>query len=137
MAEQQYKLAIQNSAEAVNAINNLSRLKNRSGEYNTAVVLALQGLSQTQNPEWQAALYKNLGWARLKQKRYSEAKIHLQKATQLDSERTDAYCLLAQTQEALGEISNAKISWEVCLLAESNLPEVQVWRQQILDRLLQ
>lgn len=137
LAEQQYKLAIQNSAEAVNAVNNLSRLKNRSGEYDTAVALALQGLSQTQNPEWQAALSKNLGWARLKQKRYSEAKTHLQKATQLDSERTDAYCLLAQTQEALGEMSNAKISWEVCLLAESNLPEVQVWRQQILDRLLQ
>lgn len=136
LAEQQYKLAIQNSAEAVNAVNNLSRLKNRSGEYNTAVALALQGLSQTQNPEWQAALHKNLGWARLKQNRYSEAKTHLQKATQLDSERTDAYCLLAQTQEALGEMSNAKISWEVCLLVESNLPEVQVWRQQILDRLL-
>lgn len=136
LAEQQYKLAIQNSNKAVNAINNLSRLKNRSGEYDKAVALALQGLSQTQNPEWQAALHKNLGWARLEQKRYVEAKNHLQKSTQLDSERTDAYCLLAQTQEALGEMSNARISWEVCLLAESDLPEVQGWRQQILDRIL-
>lgn len=135
-AYQQYKLAIQSSKQAVNAVNNLSRLMNRKGEYLTAVVLALKGLSQTKNPEWQSALYKNLGWARLEQKRYTEAMTHLQKAIQLDPQRTDAYCLLAQTQEALGEMSNARISWEVCLLTDSSLPEVQVWRQQILNRIL-
>ena len=38
-------------------------------------------------------------------------------------------------EEALGEIGEARISWEVCLIAQSSLPEVQVWRQQILHRL--
>ena len=136
-AEQQYRLAMQKSNQAVNAVNNLSRLKNRNEEYTQAAALALQGLNRTHNPQWQAALYKNLGWARLKQKRYSEAKSYLLKAIGLDNERTDAYCLLAQLQEALGEISPARISWEVCLIAKSNLPEVQVWRQQILERLWQ
>lgn len=137
LAEQQYKLAIQSSKEAVNAISNLARLKNKSGEYEVAVDLAIQGLKMTQNPEWQAALYKNLGWAQLAQKQYTQAQTNLQRAKDLDPQRTDAYCLLAQAQEALGDIVNARFSWEVCLLSNSNLPEVQEWRQQILNRLLQ
>lgn len=137
LAEQQYKLAIQSSKEAVNAISNLARLKNKSEEYDQAAKLAIQGLNMTQNPEWQAALYKNLGWAQLAQKQYTQAKTNLQLAKDLDPQRTDAYCLLAQAQEALSEIANARISWEVCLLSNSSLPEVQEWRQQILDRLLQ
>ena len=137
LAAQQYKLAIDSSKEAVNAVSNLARIKNKRGEYDRGVKLAQQGLSQTQNPEWQAALYKNLGWAQLGLKQYGKAKINLQKAKELDPQRTDAYCLLAQVQEALREMSDARVSWEVCLLANSSLPEVQEWRQQILDRLIQ
>lgn len=138
LAEQQYKLAIEIDRDrAVGAINNLARLKNMQKESEAAAALALQGLSHAQDPQAQAALYKNLGWARLEQKRYVEAKDFLQKAAQLDSERIDAYCLLAQAQEALGEMDSTRISWEVCLIANSSLPEVQVWRQQILDRLLE
>lgn len=137
LAEQQYESAIKvNSNLAVDAITNLSRLKNRSGEYDDAVTLSLQALGKTKDPGSQAASYKNLGWARLEQKKYAEAKELLQKATQLDSSRTDAYCLLAQAQEALGEVSAANISWEVCLITNSSLPEVQAWRQQVLQRLL-
>lgn len=137
LAEQQYKLAIQsNSNLAVDAMTNLSRLKNKSGEYEQAVALSLQALSKTKDPGSQAASYKNLGWARLEQKHYAEAKAHLQRAIQLDPQRADAYCLLALTQEALGETSNARISGEVCLITNSSLPEVQVWRPQVLQRLL-
>lgn len=137
LAEQQYESAIKvNSNLAVDAITNLSRLKNRSGEYDDAVTLSLQALSKTKDPGSQAASYKNLGWARLEQKNYTEAKEYLQMATELDSSRTDAYCLLAQAQEALGEVSAANISWEVCLITNSSLPEVQAWRQQVLQRLL-
>ncbi|URD48376.1 serine/threonine-protein kinase [Chroococcidiopsis sp. CCNUC1] len=136
LAEQQYKLAIGIDRDrAVGAINNLSRLGNLNGEYDAAIKLAQEGLSKTQVPDSQAALYKNLGWAKFGQKRYLAAKNHLQKSLQLDPQRVDAYCLLAQTQEALGE--SAKLSWEVCLLASSDLPEVQEWRQQILQRLWQ
>ncbi|WDD36188.1 tetratricopeptide repeat protein (plasmid) [Nostoc sp. UHCC 0926] len=136
LAEIQYKLAIQNSNGDAQPLNNLSRLKNLTGDYNTAVSLALNGLQKTKDLESQATLYKNLGWAKLGQKKYSEAKEYLEKATDLDSKRTDAYCLLAQVHEALGEINHARISWEVCLVAESNQLEVQKWRKQVLKRLL-
>ena len=136
LAEQQYRLAIKlNSNSAVDAMTNLSRLLNKKGKYAEANALSLQALAKTKNSLAQAAAYKNIGWSRFKQKRYLEAEDYLHKATNLDAQRVDAYCLLAQVQEALGEISEARISWEVCLIAQSSLPEVQVWRQQILHRL--
>ncbi len=135
LAEKQYKLAIKMSREAIPAINNLSRLKILDGKYNVAIALAQSGLQKTENIKLQSTLYKNLGWAKLELKRYSEAKADLEKSTKLDA-RTDAYCLLAQAQEALGEINNARLTWEICLIAESNQLEVQQWRLQILKRLL-
>jgi serine/threonine protein kinase len=138
LAEQQYRLAIKYSNnQAMNAVSNLARLKNLQEKYSEAAALALQGLNRTQNREWQAGLYKNLGWARFKQQRYTEAEDYLQKSVKLDSERVDAYCLLAQMYEAVGNLSKAKIYWEVCLLSRSGLPEVQKWREQVLRRLLQ
>lgn len=134
LAEQQYKLAIQSSEHAVPAVNNLSRLKNISGDYSAAEALALQGLQKAKDPEVQASLYKNLGWALLEQKHYAEAKTNLQKSTQLDQERTDAYCLLAQVQEKLNVRSEAKMYWEFCLILNSSLPEVRKWREQVLER---
>ncbi|MHC5753806.1 MAG: protein kinase domain-containing protein [Nostoc sp.] len=133
LAEQQYKLAIQSSEQAIPAVNNLSRLKNIMGDYSAAEALALQGLQKDKDPEVQASLYKNLGWALLEQKRYAEAKTNLQKSTELDQERTDAYCLLAQVQEALNIRSKAKMYWEFCLILNSSLPEVQKWREQVLE----
>lgn len=136
LAEQQYNLAISYSnSSAVDAITNLSRLKNKSGNYKAAVALSLQALSKTKDPGSQAASYKNLGWAKLAQKQYGEARNYLEKATQLDPNRTDAYCLLAQTEEALKNTTNAKLAWEVCLIASSDLPEVHTWRQQLLQRI--
>ncbi|MHC5598567.1 MAG: protein kinase domain-containing protein [Nostoc sp.] len=135
LAEKQYKLAIEMSREAIPAINNLSRLKILSGKYNLAITLAQSGLQKTENVKLQSTLYKNLGWAKLELKRYAEAKADLEKSTKLDA-RTDAYCLLAQAQEALGEINDARLTWEICLIAESNQLEVQQWRLQILKRLL-
>ncbi|QFS52476.1 protein kinase domain-containing protein [Nostoc sphaeroides] len=135
LAEKQYKLAIEMSREAIPAINNLSRLKILDGKYNVAIALAKSGLQKTENIQLQSTLYKNLGWAKLELKRYAEAKADLEKSTKLDA-RTDAYCLLAQAQEALGEINDARLTWEICLIAESNQLEVQQWRLQILKRLL-
>lgn len=135
LAEEQYRLAIQMSTEAIPAINNLSRLKILDGKYNVAIALAQSGLQETKNTKFRSTLYKNLGWAKLELKRYTEAKSDLEKSTKLDA-RTDAYCLLAQAQEALGEINEARLTWEICLIAESNQLEVQQWRLQILKRLL-
>jgi serine/threonine protein kinase len=138
-AEQQYKLSIKyGKNQPMNAVNNLSRLKNIQEKYSEAAQLALEGLKGTSDPVWQAALYKNLGWARFKQQRYTEAKDYLQKSVKLDSRRVDAHCLLAKTQEALGDLDNARVHWEVCLISNnSGLPEISEWKQQILQRIFQ
>jgi serine/threonine protein kinase len=135
-AAQQYQLAIKKGGDAaVGAINNLSRLENRNGEYIKAELLALKGLQKTSDSQLQAALYKNLGWSLLEQKLYVQAKNHLEKSIELDPQRADGYCLLAKNQEVLGELDEAKLSWETCLILNSSLPEVQQWRQQVLQRL--
>ncbi|MCC5640158.1 serine/threonine-protein kinase [Nostoc sp. CHAB 5844] len=135
LAKKEYKRAIQISSQAVHAINNLSRLKNLSGDYSTAATLALQGLERTQDVDIQTTLYKNLGWAKLEQKHYDEAKTYLEKSIKLNPS-ADAYCLLAQVQEKKGKTQDARLSWEACLLAASSSPEVQGWRQKLLDRVL-
>jgi Tfp pilus assembly protein PilF len=136
LAEQQYIIAIKLNEKAVAAINNLSRLKNKKGSYKEAESLALKGLELTDDAKIQTTLYKNLGWAKLGQENYIEASKYLQKSREIDPTRTDTYCLLAQVQTAIGDRDNAKISWDVCMSAESNLPEVMIWRRQLLDRLL-
>jgi serine/threonine protein kinase len=136
LAEKQYQLAIKSSGKAIFAIAALSRLKNKSGNYKTAITLALQGLSKTDNRELQASFYKDLGWARLMQNKLSESKKYLEKAIDLDGQRIDAYCLLSQIQEALGENDDARISISACILGKSGLPEVIMWREDLLDRIL-
>lgn len=135
-AEVHYRLAMQiDSNLALEAINNLARLKNKSGSYSVAADLSLQGLQKTNDNITQAALQKNLGWARLKQRRYVEAKAALEKSQKLDPTRADTYCLLAQVQEAEKNMADARISWEVCLRANSDLPEVSEWKSEVLQRL--
>ncbi|MHC5854396.1 protein kinase domain-containing protein [Nostoc sp.] len=135
LAEQQYQLAIKINRQAIIAINNLSRVKILQGDYNTAISLAQEGLQKTINPRWQAVLYKNLGWAKFEQKKYSEAKQYLQKAKELDIQRTSTHCLLAKVQGILGDFDNSWLSWEACLLTESREPEVLIWRAEIIERL--
>ncbi|WP_223280381.1 protein kinase domain-containing protein [Nostoc sp. PA-18-2419] len=137
LARKQYELAIKISDQAIHAVAALARLNNKNGDYNVAVALALKGLEKTSNPELQASLYKDLGWASLMQNKLGKAKRYLEKATELDAQRTDAYCLLAQVEEANGEIENARISIEACMLAKSSLPEVFEWRQKLLNRILE
>lgn len=136
-AEREYQLAAQWGSDsiAVLALNNLSRLNDRKGGYAAAAKLARQGLGKTRDPLKQATLYKNLGWAALGQKQYENAKEYLQTALNLSPERTDAYCLLAQVQEVLNDWKDSKGAWEACLRADSNLPEVEKWREQMLKRL--
>jgi serine/threonine protein kinase/cytochrome c-type biogenesis protein CcmH/NrfG len=136
LAQQQYEIAIQKGGnDAILAINNLARLKNKVGKYTDAIQLATQGLKLAKDPDDQAALYKNLGWAKFKLKNYNEAIVNLHKATDLDPQRADAYCLLAQSLDAIGNHSDAQSYWEVCLIVKSDLPEVQSWRQIILQKI--
>jgi serine/threonine protein kinase len=135
LAEQQYQLAIKINSQAIPVINNLSRLKNLKGDYNAAIALALQGLQKTKEPKLQAALYKNLGWALFEQNKVSQAKEYLEKAGELDPQRADTYCLLAQVQEALGDNDDSWLNWEACLILESKVPEVFRWRGDVLQRI--
>lgn len=137
-AEQQYSLAIQaGGGLAVDALNNISRLKNLQGEHGRAKTLALEGLKQTDDPLSEASLFKNLGWAEFGLREYSEASGHLLKSLNLDSQRADAYCLLAQIQEKRNNGNQAKGYWQNCLKYDSELPEVRKWRDDVLQRLLE
>lgn len=78
-----------------------------------------------------------MGWASLEQNKISDAEKYLQKALSLDNQRIDAYCLLAKAQETLGKIDDARISIEFCLLAKSTDSDVTIWRQELLDRILE
>ncbi|MFN6454677.1 MAG: protein kinase domain-containing protein [Nostoc sp. EfeVER01] len=135
LAEQQYQLAIKINSQAIPVINNLSRLKNLKGDYNAAIALAQQGLQKTKEPKLQAALYKNLGWALFEQNKVGQAKEYLEKAGELDPQRADTYCLLAQVQEALGNNDDSWLNWEACLILESKVPEVFRWRGDVLQRI--
>jgi serine/threonine protein kinase len=135
LAEQQYELSLKSNSQAIPVMNNLSRLKNLKRDYNSAIALALQGLQKTKESKLQAALYKNLGWAKLEQKKLSEAKEYLEKAGELDPQRADIYCLFAQVQEALGDNDNSWLNWEACLILESKQPEVFRWREDVLQRI--
>lgn len=134
-AEEEYRLAQKaDNNLAVDATNNLSRLKNLQGDYQAAAALAQQGLTQTDDPISQAALYKNLGWASFKQNRYIEAEKTLLQSSRLDSERADTYCLLAQVHEAQKETAAASLAWKRCLQLDSDLPEVRAWREKLVER---
>jgi serine/threonine protein kinase len=136
LAEKQYEIAIKSSDQAIFAVAALARLKNKKGDYNAAATLALNNLHKTKNRELQASLYKDLGWAKLMENKLTEAQKYLEKATNLDSERTDAYCLLSQVEEALGKLNYARAYIDACILTKSSLPEVFQWRQELLDRIL-
>lgn len=136
LAQKQYEIAIRSSEKAIFAVAGLARLKNKKGDYNAAATLALNGLQKTTNKELQASLYKDLGWARLMENKLNEAQNYLEKATKLDSERTDAYCLLSQIEESLGQLNYARAYIDACILTKSSLPEVFLWREQLLDRIL-
>ncbi|MCA1993333.1 MAG: tetratricopeptide repeat protein [Coleofasciculus sp. S288] len=96
------------------AYSNLARLDILEGNYSKAIPLLEEGVKLTQSTIIKYALLKNLGWAYLGQKRYSQAKTYLQQAINLNKEKASAYCLLAQVWEAEGKPSNALAYWESC-----------------------
>ncbi len=137
LAEKHYRLAMQlNRNLAVDAINNLARLKNRTSDYQSGTDLAMEGLRKADDPISQAALYKNLGWAKLGLHQYAAAETALQTARELDPQRADTFCLLAKVKESQNDRVSANQFWQKCLVYDSDLPEVRDWRDQVLGRLL-
>ena len=112
-ARQAYQQASKNGLIA--ADNNLARLYLLSEDYQSAENLILQALKQTKDNHIKYSLLKNLGWAKLGQKRYIEAQGTLKQAVQLNSQQAGAYCLLAQVLETQNQFQKAKQEWGNCL----------------------
>ena len=110
-AKREYNLALMNGSPL--AGNNLARLyllSEDASKYPLAINLlqkAFSYLGQQQElvaedrARVEYGLYKNLGWARLKQSRYQEAQEALETAISINDESIAAHCLLAQTLDKL------------------------------------
>ena len=154
-AETHYRIAMQ--GEAPQAYNNLGRLllQPPDADPGAAVEVLTRGLEHAKNQEaalkaddsfysTQYSLYKNLGWARLQQGRYSEAVFPLRAAIGLLQRPeakaeilnpASAHCLFAQVLELQGDAS-AIPSWEACYqLSRPSNPEEDAWRFQACQRL--
>ncbi len=133
-ARSEYRLAMLGGLTA--AYNNLARLYILEKDYAAAVDLLLKGLKVAEHKAEKYALRKNLGWARLGQGRYAEAKAELLTAIDLDREQAPAYGLLAQALEGLGEGVESLVAWENCLrYASSYRPDEDTWIDLARQRL--
>ena len=134
-AKAEYAKAIK--AGYLKSVNNLARLQLMEEEYESAAVLLLTAQQTLQDnppdsddPELEYGLHKNLGWAWLKQGRLIKAQGELLTAIRLEKQlsgsRPDAHCLLAQVLEAQENTTEAQAEWETCLRKISR-PEDDVW----------
>ncbi|MDJ0569470.1 MAG: tetratricopeptide repeat protein [Pleurocapsa sp. MO_192.B19] len=141
-AKTEYLLAVRqdNSASSLirlQAYNNWGRLLILKKEYTQAITPLIEGknaLDEEQvktNKDFQKvkyALLKNLGWAQLELKNYSEAKSLLQEAITLNSTIAPAYCLLAQVLEAQAQKDEALKNWNNCVAyADLGRPDEYLW----------
>jgi hypothetical protein len=119
------------------AYSNLARLSILlDKDYDAAAALSQQGLRLAKDDKVKYALLKNLGWARLGQRRYREANVHLQSAIALGSNRATAHCLLAQVLEAQNDLKEAQAAWETCRqYADVQNPDEDVWMGMAQRRL--
>jgi len=125
-ARSEYRLAAASGLDA--AYNNLAHLYILDENYAAAVPLLLTGLTLSPDEAVRYDLLKNLGWARLRQTRYAEARSHLQDAIALSDEQAAAHCLLAQVLDGQGETKQAALEWEKCLkYADSRRGEEDLW----------
>ncbi|NEQ65416.1 MAG: tetratricopeptide repeat protein [Symploca sp. SIO2D2] len=134
-AQKQYRIA---AGDLPAAYNNLARLYIKSKKYAEAANLANRGLkyAEEKDVDERYNLFKNQGWARLKQKRYPEAEVLLEAAISIAEAPEmrkevpnpgSAHCLLAQTLEQQKE-GTALEEWGLCcqLGRRDNIDE-DVW----------
>ena len=129
-ARKQYEIAV--SGNIIISLNNLGRLYILEEKYSEAANLLTKGLEifnediQEQrliDRELEYNLYKNLGWVRLKQGRYGEARNELETAINLREDYSAAHCLIAQVLEEnfleeAGDLplpEDALFAWEKCV----------------------
>jgi Tfp pilus assembly protein PilF len=166
-AKSEYRIAMQ--AGNAEAFTNLARLSilDKDNKVNAIISLLHQAkvMARTSNSgemtkEFKYALQKNLGWVRLDQNRYADAKAELLQARKLMPEKAAAHCLLAQVlnkqsqpskptqeEELQALMSGQPLSkrnkssnpmqeeelraWKACRkYAKSSVPEEDVWIDQ-------
>ncbi|TVU54088.1 MAG: tetratricopeptide repeat protein [Arthrospira sp. PLM2.Bin9] len=112
LAKQHYKLAQDLGTKAkYSAVSNGARLEILAGNSQGAIASILGILNEVEIASIRAALFKNLGWAYLVQKRYSEAQEKLKEAIALEPTSVAAYYLLAQLMTAVGDEPTAGEYW--------------------------
>ena len=141
-AQTEYLLAVKqdnsaNSLIRLQAYNNWGHLLILKKEYTQAIAPLLDGINSLDEEQVKTsedfqkvkyALLKNLAWAQLELKNYSEAKSLLQEAIALNSSKAPAYCLLAQVLEAQAQKDKALANWNNCLdYADTRRPDEYIW----------
>lgn len=112
-AKAEYQVAALGGLDA--AYNNLARLYILDKKPWEAVTLLLNGLDRAEDNSVRYSMLKNLGWALIEQKRFSEAVPWLRQAVDLDPTQAAGHCLLAQAVADEGDIPGATVEWEACL----------------------
>lgn len=147
-AKKQYLIAIK--GDFPQAYNNFARLHIRQKEYPQAAALLQQGIIQTRTqdnfpPEDRYNLFKNLGWTRVEQKRFSDAEAPLKisiriannpEAAPYIKNNGSAHCLFAQVLEH--KKKSAIEEWQKCCQkANSTIPEEDTWSYLARTKLLE
>jgi hypothetical protein len=116
------------------AHNNLGRLYILRGEYDKAVQVLQQALRQLRSDEQPREVHmrynvlKNLGWARVGQKRFNDAHSLLAQASGLLPDEAPAHCLLGKVYAGLDQKPQAEAAWKRCIgLAYEHDPDEDRW----------
>ncbi len=137
-AKKEYQIAV--AGNLPDAYNNLGRLQIQDKKYPQAASILAKGLllaqKQNSDPELRYSLFKNLGWVRLEQGRYEEARLTLQaaigitnnpEAAKYISNPGAAHCLLAQALDKQKK-PKALEQWQKCCQLGSRLnPDEDTW----------
>ena len=153
LAKSEYQLAVSKDISAnllvhLQAYNNWGRVLILEQKYTKAIAPLKEGkntldreLVKTDKDfeKVKYTLLKNLGWAQLELKNYTEAQSLLQEAIALNSTRAAAYCLLAQMLEVQEQKQEAFQNWENCIVyADSGKPDEYLWlsiaREKIITK---
>jgi tetratricopeptide (TPR) repeat protein len=116
------------------AYNNLGRLYIMRGAYDQAVQVLQKALWQFQSDgkpseaHTRYNVWKNLGWARVGQQRFYEARSSLDQALALRPDAAPAHCLLGKVYAGLGQRPEAEAAWHSCIrFAHAQDPDEDRW----------
>jgi DNA-binding winged helix-turn-helix (wHTH) protein/Tfp pilus assembly protein PilF len=138
-AIEEYQKAIDSDVTFYAAYNNLARLYIlRRRDPGAALRLIDRALSlNPQETSVQYSLLKNAGWANFELRNDIRAEQDLKHATQLQSNRGAAHCLLAKVLDAEAREAEAYPEWEECLSYSSQSDVEPEWRNEAQEHIQQ